>query len=164
MKVTSSVLAAFIAVALLAGCASDNAAKGGGPPKPAPSATSTAPTSPSTPTAAPEADQGASATTAPEADRGRSEALSACRVIHDEDCPGISQMKRAAPLAQKAAELSSRWGDLASAMAGLRDYVITYDPDVTVDIDQADWHRSVTDWETIEAECFDLLGTTVLTP
>lgn len=164
MKVTSSALVALAATALLAGCASDGAAKGIGTRKPAPTATSTAPTSSSTPAAVPGADQRASDGVTSDADWGRSEALSACRIIHDEDYPGISQMKRAAPLAQRAAELSSRWSDLSEAMIGLRDYVITYDPEITVDIDEDDWHRSVTDWETIEAECFDLLGTTLLTP
>lgn len=164
MRVTSSVVVTLVAAVLLAGCASDSAAKRMGTPKLTPTAASTAPTTPSTPSTAPEADQEASQGVSPDANRGRSEALAACRVIHDEDYPGISQMKRAAPLAQTAAEVSSRWSGLSSAMSGLRDYVIKYDPDVTIDIEEADWRQSVTDWETIEAECFELLGTTVLTP
>ncbi len=95
-------------------------------------------------------------------DAGRPQAFAACQAIHERDGIPIPTLTEAAMHANAAAEINPRWGDLAEAIAGMRDYSARYEGVADRPSDEA--LQFDADFQAMEKLCYDLLGTTVFTP
>ena len=156
---TSLVAAALAATVLLAGCANSGAVTGAGTPKGALSGTP-APTSTPTPSTAARDDIADDAVE--DTDAGRPQAFAACQLIHERDGIPIPTLTEAAVHANAAAEINPRWGDLADAIVGMRDYSARHEG--VADLPRDESLQFAADSEAMEKLCYDLLGTTVFTP
>lgn len=147
--------AALAATLLLAGCANSAAPTVGAPQASAPATPEPIPT----PTPSTEARSDVADDAVEGMDAGRPQAFAACQVIHERDGIPLPTLTEAAVHATAAAEIDSRWGDLADAIVGMRDYSAKYEGVADRPRDEA--LQFDADFQVLEKVCYDLLGTTV---